>query len=896
MKRLSNFLVEKHKAVLILFICFTLVCAWLMTQMTINSDMTKYLPETSPMKAGIAVIDAEFPAQSSFNLMVKGLPEGEKSAVRDYIAGLDNVFGVAHDDSAKYNVDDKTLYVIQVNAAAASPEVKAISTAIKNRYSNYPLTLSGDALGNTAMELLPMLAAMAFAILMVILFVMCNSWVEPLLFLCTIGIAIIINMGTNAAFESVSDITAAIAAILQLVLSMDYSIMLLNRYRQEKALGGSNNDAMKRALQNAFASISSSSVTTIVGMLALVFMSFTIGRDIGFVLAKGVLLSLICIFTALPGLILIFDRAIEKTAKKSLHIKMDKIGAFSYWARRVIPIAFIVLFAVSFYLQGNVEISYTMGEYYEINNTFPLDNTLVLVYENRDEAAVGAIAAELESDPGLDTVSAYSTTLGKEMGYREMAETADMEETFAAQLYGYYFDKLGELPERKLTLAEFIRFIQDDVVTNEQFAPFFTEENLKQLDAVGAMASGEASLTAEDFAALSGMNTVLVQQLYGYYFTQYGETEDGSIPLTSLVAFLSETIAANPQYAAFFPEGAMEQLAVLGGDSTDAETPEQATEEMTAAELAAAIGMDEAMVKQLFYYYAAAQGEAPQGKIAMADFMRFILTDVANDEQFKPFFTEDALAQLQTAGAELDDGIAQLVGKEHSRAILTLNLPEESPETFALIASLETKLDAALAGEYSLVGNSSMAYEMNGSFPGEMNLITILTAVAIFLVVAVAFRSVAVPLILVCVIQCAIFITMASLYIQGSSIYYLPLLIVQCLLMGATVDYGILYTSYYREARETMEVKPAVTAALNSSIHTILTSSLILITVTFVLGLVYARSEPSISEILLIIARGGVSSTALVVFVLPGLMAALDRFVVGKKKKPKGPEITDSQD
>ena len=197
-------------------------------------------------------------------------------------------------------------------------------------------------------------------------------------------------------------------------------------------------------------------------------------------------------------------------------------------------------------------------------------------------------------------------------------------------------------------------------------------------------------------------------------------------------------------------------------------------------------------------------------------------------------------------------------------------------------------LDEQLTGAHYLVGNSAMAYEMSLSFPKEMDFITILTAVAIFLIVAIAFRSISIPTILVALIQCAVFITMGIAYVQGSSIYYLPLLIVQCLLMGATVDYGILYTSYYREARRTMDRKAAVCAALNNAIHTILTSAVILIAVTIVLGFVVADSQPAISEILAIIGRGGICSTVLVVFVLPGIMAAFDRFICRKKDTLEG--------
>jgi predicted RND superfamily exporter protein len=245
------------------------------------------------------------------------------------------------------------------------------------------------------------------------------------------------------------------------------------------------------------------------------------------------------------------------------------------------------------------------------------------------------------------------------------------------------------------------------------------------------------------------------------------------------------------------------------------------------------------------------------------------------------------IGDMLRADPAIAAGLDSLVGETHSRIILALNLPEESAATFDFISGLEAQLSGRLSGEYYLVGGSVMAYEMDGSFPGETTNITILTAAAIFLVVAIAFRSLSVPLILVCVIQCAIFITMGFASLLGKNIYYLALLIVQCLLMGATVDYGILYVAYYREHRQTMDVKESVVAALNGSIHTILTSSVILITVAGALGLMLAGSDPSISAILLIIARGGIFAAALVIFFLPGITAAFDRFVSGKNSVNK---------
>jgi uncharacterized protein len=697
MKRIANLIVKGHKIILILFILLAVAGAALMFQVNINTDMTKYLPESSPAKQGVSILEEEFPAASTFTLMFTNLADERKQAVYEELQTVEGVQLVSWDNTNRYNNGDYTLYEITVSSKAASDEAQATIDRVKALYPDDTITVSGDAAGNTVISIIPKLLLIAGVLLLLVLFLMSASWVEPFLFLITIGIAILLNMGSNVIFDSVSQITYSIAAILQVVLSIDYSIMLLSRYRQEKDKGVDKREAMRNALTKGFASISGSSLTTIVGMLALTLMSFTIGMDLGLVLAKGVFFSLLCIFTVMPALILLFDKALDKTLKKAFLPKMTKVGAFEHKNRYVILIVFALLLVGSFFLRNSVNITYSLSDYYEVNQHFDVSNPIVVLYQNEDEAAIAPELAALQADENILSVDSYATTMGKE------------------------YD-------------------------------------------------------AASFTELTGMNTMLVSQL----FTAYGAD---SAPLSALVEYIQNMLTANPSYAAMLPDGALDQLS-------------------SAADL--------------------------------------------------------------------------FVGANWSRAVLNTTLPMEGEATFALLDSVKAALDQTGA-EYILVGNSAIAYEMQSSFPGEMNRITILTVVAIFLIVALVFRKLEVPLILTLIIQCAVWITMGTSYLQGVSMYYLPLLIVQCLLLGAMVDYGILYADYYRELRKTMDKKNSVILALRNSIHTILTSGLVLVSVTTGVGIIMYPSEPSISEILITIAKGGAIAVALIVFVLPGVLAALDR-------------------
>ena len=234
---------------------------------------------------------------------------------------------------------------------------------------------------------------------------------------------------------------------------------------------------------------------------------------------------------------------------------------------------------------------------------------------------------------------------------------------------------------------------------------------------------------------------------------------------------------------------------------------------------------------------------------------------------------------------QLDGAINQLLGKNHSLMMIETALPVESAETTAFMDELSAFCGDNLKNDYYFIGNTPMSYEMEQSFDKELLFITLLTAVAIFIVVALTFRSLSIPALLVLLVQCGVYLTMTVNGLMGYSIYYLALLIVQCILMGATIDYAILFTNYYRESRKTMDIKDSIKAAYEGSIHTILTSGLIMIVVTGAIG--FSPVDPTIAQICQTISIGALSATLLILFVLPGVTAALDKLISKQKNKDK---------
>ena len=328
MKKLANILVKYRLAFFIISLVCALVCALLIPKVTINKDQTKYLAKDSKMSQGYEIINSEFPVvefKDSFQIMFEGLTPTQKAAIHGELAEFDGVSSVDYDLSGvEYNSKTFSMYIVHTDYAGDGDKVSALMQEMHNKYDSTYKVYSYYSGG--LLSVLDRLIPMALAVGIVVLLLMCKSYFEPVLLLVSIGVAILINMGSNVIFESVSDMTFSIAAIFQLVLSIDYSIMLLHRYQQEYKLLGKQNKpkAMRNAILNAFSSVSSSSITTIIGLLVLLMMSFTIGRDIGLVISKGVFFSLVCVFTVMPSLILWFDELVDKLDKDNLKKRFKK--------------------------------------------------------------------------------------------------------------------------------------------------------------------------------------------------------------------------------------------------------------------------------------------------------------------------------------------------------------------------------------------------------------------------------------------------------------------------------------------------------------------------------------------------------------------------------------------
>lgn len=727
MKKTADFIVDKRKIIIFLYALFMIISVLGMLMVNVNYDMSKYLPKDSKTKLGMEKMSEEFGDLAGITVMFDGLNDTERIRIKEELAAIPNVESVVWlPDDKNYQKEGHSKYMVTVSAGTYSKEAGNVLDEIRKEYRDASVMVSGavvdnDLLVSTLMDEIPMIAVIVVMIIFIILFLLCDSWMEPFLYMGCIGVAILINMGTNALLPSVSFMTFAVGALLQLGLSMDYSIMLMNRYNQEKLEDPRPAAAMKRALVNAFGAITSSSVTTIVGLIVLVFMSFKIGQDMGIVLAKGVFISLICIFTLLPGLVIIFDKAIMKTHKKAFNINMKQIMKLVVKVRFVLIPAVAVIVVLAVVIKGGLGISFIKmfenEDQKKIEDVFGVDNQIVVLYDNsEDRNRLDSYIAWLEGLEPVNSIQDYSNTIGKEYTYKELAMGMDIDTEQAKILYQLYSGNPAE--ETKISLDEFLRFINEDILTNETYASAITEEMKRMVS-----------------------------------------------------------------------------------------------------------------------------------------------------EGWK----------------EIGENRKMLLGKQYNRMMVSVALPLESKDTFRLIGEMKKKADEIFVKDTYLVGDSTMGYEMDQGFSDELNFITILTVAAILLVVLATFRSILSSVILVTVIQSAVFIIMAIISAMGISVNYIALILVQCILMGSTIDYGILFISNYKEVRQEKEKEEAIGIAMNHSIQTILTSSLILISCCLTVGCI--MTQEVIAQTCSVIAYGAICAVVMVIFVLTALTYVLDSRMIRKVKK-----------
>lgn len=444
--RFSKAVVRGRVAILILTVLLMIPAVFGMLETRINYDMLNYLPDDMDTVIGQNALLEDFGKGAFSFIVVENMPEKDVAALQEKLESVEHVETVLWYNSLMdtsipmqllpdklydaFNTGDATMMAVFFDTATSADETMDAIRQIRSIAGKQCFVSGMSALVTDLKDLCeqeePIYVAIAVVLACVAMMVFLDSWLIPFVFLASIGAAILLNLGSNWFMGEISYITKALSAVLQLAVTMDYSIFLWHSYNEQRAIYPDKCEAMAHAISATLTSVVGSSITTIAGFLALCFMSFTLGRDLGIVMAKGVLLGVLSCVTVLPSLILLLDKPLQKTRHRSILPKMDGLAK---GVTKVFPVflALFVVLAPVFYFaydKTNDEVYYDMGQClpedmeYVIANSklseeFDIASThMLLVDASLPSKQVRSMISDMEQVDGVKYVLGLESVVG----------------------------------------------------------------------------------------------------------------------------------------------------------------------------------------------------------------------------------------------------------------------------------------------------------------------------------------------------------------------------------------------------------------------------------------------------------------------------------------------------
>ena len=444
--RLSKAVVKNRVLILIVALLLLIPSVLGMANTRINYDMLDYLPEDMDTVVGQNELLADFGKGAFSMIVVEDMPAKDVAALRKRIEAVEHVDSVVWYDTVadlsvpmeilpekiynEFNNGNATMLAVFFDSSTSADVTMDAIREIRAIAGRQCFVTGMSALVTDLKDLCeqeePIYVALAVACACLAMMLLLDSWLAPLIFLASIGICIVINLGSNYFLGEISYITKALSAVLQLAVTMDYSIFLWNSYNEQRTHIEDKNEAMAKAIHETFVSVLGSSITTIAGFIALCFMSFTMGRDLGIVMAKGVLLGVIGCVTVLPSLILLFDRPLQRTRHKAL---IRNANGFARKITKAFPVFLAVFVALAIpaymgYAKTNEEVYYDMGQclpqdidyviaHSKLTDDFDIASThMLLVDANLPSRDVRNMKREMEDVDGVKYVLSLESVVG----------------------------------------------------------------------------------------------------------------------------------------------------------------------------------------------------------------------------------------------------------------------------------------------------------------------------------------------------------------------------------------------------------------------------------------------------------------------------------------------------
>ena len=461
MKVIAKSIVKYRFFIMAVFLAAALYCGMSISKVKVNEDITAFLPEDTETRQGLTVMEDEFITYGTADIMVSNITYETAEKLAEHIGNMEHVTTVTLDDSPSHYVNSSALLSVSFDGTSDNEKIIYALSQIKDSLKDYDVYISSEIGENYSAQVAEEMGGVLLLAVSVIVFVLLftsRSYFEVVIFGIVFIFAAVLNMGTNYLLGTISSITNSIAVILQLALAIDYSIILIHRYQDEVMKQPTEKDALIEALSKGIIEISSSSLTTISGLLALTLMHFRLGYDLGVVLTKGIIFSILSVLLLMPGLILMFPKMLKRTAHRNHVPNIELWGRFLTKSKYCFVWVFVVIIPLSIYFSSKTNYAFadsTINELiysesratmHKITDTFDDSTQIALIVPNGNYEAEKSIIKEIEKMDNVKTITGLANiesekgkVLTDKYTPRMFAELLDMdleETTLLYQAYG----------------------------------------------------------------------------------------------------------------------------------------------------------------------------------------------------------------------------------------------------------------------------------------------------------------------------------------------------------------------------------------------------------------------------------------------------------------------------
>lgn len=527
---LANFIVNKRKAFLVLFAIACVYCAFCMNKTTVNQDITKYLPADSETRIGLTLMDEQFVTYGNARIMVSNITWSDADALVTNLEQVKGVKEVAFDNSEDHYRGTNALFEVTFDGTEddeISKNAKKEVTELLAGYDTYVSSPVGseqeqmDALSKD----MNLILVLAVIIIVGVLLLSTKAYMEIPVLLITFGVAALLNKGTNFWLGTISSVTDSIAVVLQLALAIDYAIIFCDRFMEEHETMDAES-AVKVALSKAIPEISASSLTTISGMVAMMFMHFRLGYDMGIVLVKAIIFSLISVFFLMPAILMIFAKGIDGSHHKSFVPNISFAGKWANLTRFIIPPVFVVIICLAAWTSNHCTYLYDVNSVpsahenesrlakRRIEEEFGVSNQMAVLVPKGDYESEKKVLKELDQLDYVNTVLGLANVeidedhvLTDKLAPRAFSELTDLDVEIVRLLYMAYAYDQGQngpiftgIDEYSVPLIDMFLFLHEQY--EEGYVTLDAEMDKNLNDLYDTLHDAQLQLQGEDYSRL----------------------------------------------------------------------------------------------------------------------------------------------------------------------------------------------------------------------------------------------------------------------------------------------------------------------------------------------------------------------------------------------------------